>query len=136
LKANQITAIATSIIAIIIVIFSGLYFLDFLLTQRQLKLNKKKAECGKTLKLQNLAFKYGKGIEYIKLLDACSKKGIYGFDEKEVLGDLYKAKLFNNKNPVPNKYVDPNPDNFCRDTYGRGWVSGKLRGSCVMEDLK
>ena len=89
---NQNNNAATNIIiwlaGIMIIIVGGV----FLLGENEKNFNKKKAEC-----LNDFTFdfiyssKYGRiSWEYKKLLEACARKGRYGFSEKEVLGDLYK----------------------------------------------
>ena len=65
------------------------------------------------------ALEYGKlSLEYEKLLDACSKKGIYGFSKNEVLG-IKKWE---------------GGDKFCRETYGKNFVAGEKRGGCIMKE--
>ena len=63
----------------------------FLLGESEENFNNKKAECKRSMSMELYAYKYGTiSYEYSRLLDACAKKGKYGFKEKEVLGDLYR----------------------------------------------
>ncbi len=85
---NQNNNTATNIIiwlaGIMVLVVGGVY----LLGESEENFNKKKAECRKSFRMEMLAFKYGSlSYEYSKLLDACAKKGVYGFDTEEVLGE-------------------------------------------------
>ena len=45
------------------------------------------AACKKSFRMEMLAYKYGTiSYEYSQLLNACAKKGVYGFDPDKVLG--------------------------------------------------
>jgi len=89
---NQNNNTATNIIiwlaGIMILVVGGV----FLLGENEENFNKKKAECKNDFTFDFIyAGKYGTlSYEYKKLLEACARKGRYGFSEKEVLGDLYK----------------------------------------------
>ena len=73
---------------IMIVIVGGV----FLLGENEANFNKKKNECRQDSTFDFIySSKYGRiSWEYQKLLEACARKGRYGFSEKKVLGDLYK----------------------------------------------
>ena len=85
---NAATNVIIWLAGIMILVVGGV----FLLGENEKNFNKKKAACRNDFAFDLIySSKYGRiSYEYQKLLEACAKKGKYGYEEKEVLGDLYK----------------------------------------------